>query len=234
MASPANSRALRALGAAGAAGTASEAGRRAPLRPGTRATSPGPAGARGRTLLSLPSFAFALGGPRARGPPFEPRAGHLGQVVRSSAFVLGPGEAVVMVAVRAPVRSPKTSRSRQRMAWRVREGMQGIRDLEAPCLDALSGLPGVSISPSPRRFCRLEGRRACGSGSVGCVEGSENGTLGAVDGRDPGAGRGGGVMEGATEGRTPAGLAQGHWPRVGARESLPAPTEARPTAAFPS
>ena len=124
-----------------------------------------------------------------------------------------------MVAVRAPIRSSRASRSRQRMAWRVREGMQGIRDLEAPCLDALSGLPGASIAPSPHRFCRLEGRRACGSVGVGCVEGSENGMLGAVDGRDPGAGGKGGRHRG----EDPRGTCSGTLAEGGRTGTAPGP-----------
>lgn len=73
----------RALPALRVAGRASEA--RAPLRPRTPRDQPRrrrcpPA----ETFLSLLSFAFALGGPRARGPPLEPRPG----VVSFSEFVL--------------------------------------------------------------------------------------------------------------------------------------------------
>lgn len=107
VARPSNSPALRALEAAY---TASEAGRRAPLRPGIRSTNPGPAGARGPTLLSLFNCAFTLSGPRAGGPPFELQAGHLDEVMCSSMLV-GAGEGL-MAAGCAPVWSAKASRSR--------------------------------------------------------------------------------------------------------------------------
>lgn len=147
-----------ALPALRTAGRAREA--RAPLRPRTLRDQPWrrrcpPA----ETFLSLLSFAFALGGPRARSPPLEPQP----RVVSFSEFVLGVGwggELVTAGDCAAPVRSPRASRCRQRVAGGPRGEMatdKGLGDVKFGCSERT---PGASISSNRRRFCRLRGRGA--------------------------------------------------------------------------